>query len=100
MKAIVFTTSKAVAHCSGAPEADTGKKIEVSGTVQKGGCTPFIAACCLSPRIGYELNDGRQVRNIEWLSLIVPVIPKLYMMHEAWSGQTMSEIAARERLDT
>lgn len=80
--------------------ADMGKPIEVQGEFKKGGCTPFLASCCIGPRVGYELNDGRQVRNIEWLSMIVPVIPRLYMMYEAFDGKTMSEVATAERLDS
>ena len=81
-------------------ESATGKKIEVSGDIKRGGCTPFIASCCLGPRVGYELNDGRQVRNLEWLSLIVPVVPGVYMLYESFAGKTMSEVAQEERLDS
>ncbi|HOW27709.1 MAG TPA: hypothetical protein PK876_04305 [Elusimicrobiota bacterium] len=38
----------------------------------KGGCGPFFASCCLGPRIGLEMNEGKEIKVIEWLRLIIP----------------------------
>ena len=64
---------------------------------EKGGVGPFLAGCCLGPRVGLELNDGRNIRLIEWLCLIplVRIVPAI----EAASGRTMSEITITEGLD-
>ena len=67
---------------------------------KKGGCLPFLGSCCLGPRIGLEMNEGRQVRTLEWLLLVpyVGLFTRLWMSIEAYDGKTMSEIAAEENL--
>jgi len=67
---------------------------------KKGGILPCFVACCLGPRIGLEMNEGRDIRLLEWLTLvpIVGIVTKLMMVFEAYQGKTMSEIAAEENL--
>lgn len=80
-----------------------GSEIEVATPPEtKGGITPLLASCCLGPRIGYELNDGRSIRTVEWLTIVpyVGYIPRLFIALEAFDGKTMKEIAAKERLDS
>lgn len=77
-----------------------GPQIKSNGPKLGGGWTPFLASCCLGPRIGMELNDGRRIRNIEWLTLVVPVVPTLIIALEASKGKTMTEVAEEEGLDS
>jgi hypothetical protein len=37
-----------------------------------GGCGPFFASCCLGPRVGLEMNEGKPINVLEWLRLIIP----------------------------
>lgn len=65
-----------------------------------GGIVPFLAGCCLGPRVGLEMNDGRGVRNLELFMLIPAVgfIPRVMIAAEAYQGKTMSSIAATEKI--
>ncbi len=68
---------------------------------EKGGPTSFLTSCCLGPRVALEANSGRNIRTMEWVTLIplVNIVPVVYMCYESYSGKTMSEIAAAEGLD-
>jgi len=78
-----------------------GNPINATPPKQKGGIMPFLGACCLGPRVGLEMNDGRKVRTMELLTLVpvVQIVPIVLIAAEAYQGKTMSEIAAKERLD-
>jgi hypothetical protein len=76
-----------------------GPTIQAKGNKAKGGPVSFLTSCCFGPRVALEGNNGRNIRTIEWIGLIVPVIPALYMDYEAFSGKTMSAVAAEEGLD-
>jgi hypothetical protein len=78
-----------------------GNPIYAKEPKQKGGFVPFLGACCLGPRVGLELNDGRKVRNMEYLALVpvVQVVPMVLMAVEAYQGKTMAQVAAAEGLD-
>ena len=67
---------------------------------EKGGCLPFLGSCCLGPRIGLEMNEGKRVRTLEWVRLvpIVGLFAHLWISVEAFQGKTMSEIAKEENL--
>ena len=80
-----------------AQEGLGGRAVRAAAPKEKGGVLPFLAGCCLGPRVGLELNDGRDIRFIEWLS-IIPLV-RLVPAIEAASGKTMSEIAVAEGLD-
>jgi hypothetical protein len=66
----------------------------------KGGVGPCLASCCIGPRVGLEMNDGRKIRTLEWLTLVpvVNIVTILMQCYEAYQGKTMSEIAAAEKL--
>lgn len=78
-----------------------GPTINATVPQDTGGFTPCIASFCLGPRIGLELNDGRAIRSREYLYFIplVNIVPALIECSEAYSGKTMSELAAEEGLD-
>lgn len=78
-----------------------GNPILAKEPKQKGGFIPLLGACCLGPRVGLELNDGRKVRNMEYLALVpvVQVVPMVLMAVEAYNGTTMTQVAAAEGLD-
>lgn len=75
--------------------------IYAKAPAQKGGFVTFLASCCIGPRVGLEMNDGRKVRNMELLALvpIVQIVPVVLMAYEAYEGKTMTQIAAAEKLD-
>ncbi len=72
--------------------------ITTSFAADKGGFLPAIATCCLGSRVGLEMNEGRKIRLMEWLQLVISPIPQIWMAIEAYDGKTMSEIAASEGL--
>lgn len=78
-----------------------GPVITAPAPSEKGGPISFITSCCFGPRVALEANNGRNIRTMEWFTLIplVNIIPVTYMCYEAYSGKTMSEIAASEGLD-
>ena len=78
-----------------------GPAIKAQAPKNKGGLGPFLAGFCLGPRVGLELNDGRKIRTMEWLTLVpvVQIIPMTLIAIEAGSGKTMAEVAAAEKLD-
>jgi hypothetical protein len=41
----------------------------VNAQEQKGGMGPCLASCCLGPRIGLEMNEGKSVETLEILGL-------------------------------
>lgn len=78
-----------------------GPLITASQPKETGGFVPALASCCLGPRIGLEMNDGRKVRSMELFTLvpIIGIVPAVMMAYEAYEGKTMSEIAENEELD-
>ena len=120
--------------------------ISVPAVAKKGGCVPATVSCCIGPRVGLEMNEGKQVetsewlrlicigwfincyeaydkngcmgcllegfigarvgreydsrnvRTIEWISLLLPGVSNLIIAVEAYSGKTMTEIEASEHL--
>ena len=36
-----------------------------------GGAGPFFASCCIGPRVGLEMNEGKSIKSIEWTAFIV-----------------------------
>ncbi len=84
-----------------ASEGLGGPTVKAVKPAQKGGVVPFLANCCLGPRIGLEMNDGRKVRNMELFQLIpfVGIIPRVLIAAEAGGGKTMTQVAAAEGLD-
>ncbi len=79
-----------------------GPEIKAAGPKKQGGFGPMLASCCLGPRIGLEMNDGRKIRSSEYLYVIplVGLIPLTLEALDAKAGVTMSEIAAEEGLDS
>ncbi len=77
-----------------APMALAGKQYD-------GGPWPFLASCCIGPRVGLQMNEGVAVRDVEqfsWLPVVGWFGYRFYMAWEAGQGKTFSEIAAEERL--
>ena len=78
-----------------APMAVAGKKYD-------GGPWPFLASCCIGPRVGLQMNEGVAVRDVEqfsWLPIVGWFGYRFYMAWEAGQGTTFSEVAAEEHLD-
>lgn len=76
-----------------------GVAVTARAPKQKGGLGAGLAGCCFGPRVGLELNDGRKIRTMEWIGLVIPGVPQLLIGFEAMQGKTMSQIAAAEGLD-
>lgn len=77
-----------------APMALAGKQYD-------GGPWPFLASCCIGPRVGLQMNEGVAVRDVEqfsWLPIVGWFGYRFYMAWEAGQGKTLSEIVAEERL--
>ena len=51
---------------------------------KKGGGGPFLASCCLGPRVGLELNEGQQVRTVEWVILASNIVG--IPVGQVWAG--------------
>jgi len=64
---------------------------------QKNGCVGCLLENFLGPRVGKQC-DRRGVRTIEWISLVLASIPRLYMALEAFDGKTMTQIEEEEHL--
>lgn len=75
--------------------------LSVAFAADKGGLAPCLATCCFGPRAGLEMNEGRKIRIVEWITLVpyAGSIARLYIGFEAMQGKTMSEIAAEEKLN-
>lgn len=84
-----------------AKEGLGGTAVRAAAPASKGGIMPFLGGCCLGPRVGLEMNDGRNVRTMELLTLVpvVQIVPMAIIALEAYGGKTMSEVAAAEGLD-
>ena len=73
----------------------------VAGKQYDGGPWPFLASCCIGPRVGLQMNEGVAVRDVEqfsWLPVVGWFSYRFYMAWEAGQGKTFSEIAAEEHL--
>jgi len=56
---------------------------------KKGGGGPFIASCCLGPRVGLELNEGQKIRNVEWIKAAsyAPYVGGVFgLVYIGWAG--------------
>jgi len=53
---------------------------------KKGGVGPFLASCCLGPRVGLELNEGQQVRTVEWVRLVFSPAGLVWSGSEGWKA--------------
>ena len=42
----------------------------------RGGMMGFIAGCCFGMRAGAAYNDGKEIHWREWISLIIPIVPR------------------------
>jgi hypothetical protein len=84
-----------------ATEGLGGVNVKARKPAKAGGGKAFLTACCLGPRVGYESNEGRKIREKEWM-VYIPVygiVPLVVMLNEAYVGKTMSQITAAEGLD-
>lgn len=73
----------------------------IAGKQYDGGPWPFLASCCIGPRVGLQMNEGVAVRDVEqfsWLPIVGWFGYRFYMAWEAGQGRTFSEIAAEEHL--
>ena len=91
-------TGKTMAKVA-AEEKLGGVRVQAAAPAQKGGLVPGIVAFCFGPRVGLEMNEGRKIRTMELIGIVVPVIPSVLIALEANSGKTMSQVAAEEGLD-
>lgn len=78
-----------------------GPQILAKAPENKGGINSCLIGYCFGPRVALEANDGRKIRTLEWIALVpvVNIVPTVIMLNEAYTGKTMSEIAAEEGLD-
>ena len=53
---------------------------------KKGGAGPFLASCCLGPRVGLELNEGQGVRTVEWVRLVFWPVGLPWSGYEGWQA--------------
>ena len=42
---------------------------------KKGGAGPFLASCCIGPRVGLELNEGKPIKGTEWARAFGAFVP-------------------------
>ncbi len=64
---------------------------------QKNGCIGCLLENFLGPRVGRQY-DYRNVRIVEWITLVASPIPQVIMAFEAYQGKTMTEIEQQENL--
>ncbi|NQT96804.1 MAG: hypothetical protein HQ562_03595 [Candidatus Marinimicrobia bacterium] len=70
-----------------------------TATVSKGGINPCLASCCIGPRVGLEMNEGKEITTSEWIGFgstylwpihpTLPTIGKAYMAYDM-GGKTNS----------
>ena len=36
---------------------------------EEGGFVPCLASCCIGPRVGLEMNEGKEIQQSEWIML-------------------------------
>jgi len=41
---------------------------------EKGGIVPGLASCCLGPRVGLEMNEGKPIETMEIIGLFIPLV--------------------------
>ena len=41
---------------------------------EKGGIYPMFGSCCVGPRIGLEMNEGKEIQQIEWIAFVLNFI--------------------------
>jgi len=44
---------------------------------KKGGSGPFLASCCIGPRVGLEMNEGQTIKGTEWARAFGGFVPYL-----------------------
>lgn len=64
---------------------------------QKNGCMGCLLENFLGPRVGRQYNY-RNVRIVEWITLVASPIPQVIMAFEAFQGKTMIKIEQQENL--
>ena len=47
----------------------------LADTQAKGGAGPFFASCCIGPRVGLELNEGKEIKGTEWVRTFGTFVP-------------------------
>lgn len=82
-----------------AKESLGGARVQATAPAKKGGIVPGLVSFCWGPRVGFEMNEGRKMRTMEILAVVVPVVPTVLIAMEAQSGKTMSQVADEEGLD-
>ena len=53
-------------------------------TVDKGGVKPCLASCCISPRVGLEMNEGKEIRFSEWVGCLGNIFLNYYGVKPLW----------------
>ena len=63
-----------------------------TATVSKGGINPCLASCCIGPRVGLEMNEGKEIVTSEWIGFggsflylvhsSLPMIGRAYMAYD------------------
>ncbi len=70
-----------------------------TATVSKGGINPCLASCCIGPRVGLEMNEGKEITTSEWigfgssfLGVVNPSLPTIGRAYRAYDmgGKTNS----------
>jgi len=52
----------------------------VNGETEKGGAVPMLASCCIGPRVGLEMNEGKEILMYEWFRFI-PYVGQIIMAY-------------------
>jgi len=47
----------------------------LAATQHVGGAGPFFASCCIGPRVGLEMNEGKEIKGTEWFRSLGSFIP-------------------------
>ena len=47
----------------------------LADTPAKGGAGPFFASCCIGPRVGLEMNEGKEIKGAEWVRAFAGFVP-------------------------
>ena len=47
----------------------------LADTQAKGGAGPFFASCCIGPRVGLEMIEGKEIKGTEWVRTFATFVP-------------------------
>ncbi len=61
-----------------------GMSSNLNAAEKKGGIGPACVACCIGPRVGLQMNDGKPVESAEWLRLV-------------WIGAIINDVQAYQK---